>query len=1076
MNITRRKARAPIVGIGTAALVAAGGLLATPAHAAPTALTLSTGATSPVVANLGYGAVAAANTAYAMKITGSDGAVSLDVVSGPTGGSIAYEKVASNGAATTGFTQLSTHAAEVQTVTISGTPTGGTFTLTYSGQTTAGIAYNANAAAVQAALEALSNLAPGDVAVTGGPGPGSAFTLTFGATLAGQNVAELTASGALLTGGTTPAVAVATTTQGATANDLDSLGTVASSDYLYLTGNVPGTYTVRAFQDTNGNGQLDADDERAAPLITMTVLDAGGTGTTTATTDDVEPMIASTSPITKGVAVTATITYSDSLSTSDARGSNVANGLKDRLAALTAVDVEDGTTGVGDDTNAAASYSATTGATTYTPGTPATVGTITMRADLKPTLGATDNTSYGSKIIQVTDNGTTALSLEATEVDGAVIHPTSSTVTVKSGTSAVTYVATAVDENGAGTADDEPVSGADVYFTLGGTDVASLTTNGTLVNAGSYVYSATTNSDGEASLIVTSAVTLDDDQYTVAATTNAVNSVPPTITTTYADREAAEIEITNTAAELTPSVGSAVTIEGRLLDQFEVAFQPASSAAQQVTVGIDVGATSYSSADVTQYGVLAGGSFTSTYTPTTTPSSGQTDSFRLTYGAVTEDGAIHWASTTAASSVTLTTPRNDASGINLSDYNTLVTTQSNATTGGTAGADDDDFGDANGQITGTVYDASNNPLAYKSVTITGSTGVYFAEASTGEDLATSITTVTNASGAISGVYAFFTKSGTATVTATSGSATDMATLTTDDAADAYSVTVDDVTGTPGETMIVTGSVKDMFGNAVPSSEVDLSIGTSTLGVLGDSSPETNSAGVFSTTFQSGSNQSGTATLTATLDGQSSNKEADDTIWGDDLAGLPAFADGDYQDASTITITAVDLTLSATGSIEGYGDAELSGSYKPNMTVDIYAKPHGADSFSLVDSVKTDDDGNYGTSIAITKITSWLARSGDVSSEVKTTIVESKVTLKVKAKGSGIVQLDMNGDPNAERKTTFYLVGKGGKLVPLKTVWTNEKGQARVFVVFKKKGAKTFRAYYAAPHTKVGFGQATVTVT
>src|SRR5689334_1738640 len=47
-----------------------------------------------------------------------------------------------------------------QTVVIHGSPTGGTFTLTFSGQTTADIAYNANASAVQSALIALSNLAP----------------------------------------------------------------------------------------------------------------------------------------------------------------------------------------------------------------------------------------------------------------------------------------------------------------------------------------------------------------------------------------------------------------------------------------------------------------------------------------------------------------------------------------------------------------------------------------------------------------------------------------------------------------------------------------------------------------------------------------------------------------------------------------------------------------------------------------------------------------------------------------------------------------------------------------------------
>lgn len=102
---------------------------------------------------------------------------------------------------------------EVQTVTITGTPTGGTFTLTYSGQTTAPIAFNATAAQVQAALAALSNIGDGDVAVTGGPGPGTAFVVTFKGVLAGTDVAQMTASGSF-TGGSSPAVAVSTTTAG----------------------------------------------------------------------------------------------------------------------------------------------------------------------------------------------------------------------------------------------------------------------------------------------------------------------------------------------------------------------------------------------------------------------------------------------------------------------------------------------------------------------------------------------------------------------------------------------------------------------------------------------------------------------------------------------------------------------------------------------------------------------------------------------------------------------------------------------------------------------------------------------
>lgn len=104
--------------------------------------------------------------------------------------------------------------AEVQTVTITGTPTGGTFTLTFQGETTAAIAYNATAAAVEAALEALSVVNVNDVTVTGGPGPGTAYTVTFGGQYSGENVVQLTASGASLTGGSTPAVTVTTATGG----------------------------------------------------------------------------------------------------------------------------------------------------------------------------------------------------------------------------------------------------------------------------------------------------------------------------------------------------------------------------------------------------------------------------------------------------------------------------------------------------------------------------------------------------------------------------------------------------------------------------------------------------------------------------------------------------------------------------------------------------------------------------------------------------------------------------------------------------------------------------------------------
>lgn len=107
---------------------------------------------------------------------------------------------------------------EVQAVTITGAPTGGSFTLTFQGETTAAIAYNATAAAVQAALEGLPFIEPGDVAATGGALPGTAVSVTFRGRLAGKNVAQMTATSSL-TGGTAPAVAVSTTTEGGTGSN-----------------------------------------------------------------------------------------------------------------------------------------------------------------------------------------------------------------------------------------------------------------------------------------------------------------------------------------------------------------------------------------------------------------------------------------------------------------------------------------------------------------------------------------------------------------------------------------------------------------------------------------------------------------------------------------------------------------------------------------------------------------------------------------------------------------------------------------------------------------------------------------
>jgi len=96
-----------------------------------------------------------------------------------------------------------------QTATITGTPTGGTFTLTYKGQTTSGIAYNAAASAVQTALIALSTIGAGNVTVSGSVG--GPYTISFNAGTLALDTTALTASGAALTGGSSPTITITQT-------------------------------------------------------------------------------------------------------------------------------------------------------------------------------------------------------------------------------------------------------------------------------------------------------------------------------------------------------------------------------------------------------------------------------------------------------------------------------------------------------------------------------------------------------------------------------------------------------------------------------------------------------------------------------------------------------------------------------------------------------------------------------------------------------------------------------------------------------------------------------------------------
>lgn len=155
---------------------------------------------------------------------------------------------------------------DVQTATITGSPTGGTFTLTFGGQTTSALAFNAAASAVQTAFQALSSVGAGNATVTGSNG--GPYTITFVGTLAGGARASITATPSL-TGGTTPGVTIAHPTTGA--------ATVYS---VAVSGSTGGPYTV-TFSGKLASENLD-------PIRPTALALTGGTSPTVTVTTNTQ--------------------------------------------------------------------------------------------------------------------------------------------------------------------------------------------------------------------------------------------------------------------------------------------------------------------------------------------------------------------------------------------------------------------------------------------------------------------------------------------------------------------------------------------------------------------------------------------------------------------------------------------------------------------------------------------------------------------------------------------------------------------------------------------------------------------
>lgn len=136
---------------------------------------------------------------------------------------------------------------DVQQLALLGTPTGGTFTLTFDGQTTGAIPFNATPAELQAELEGLSNIDVGELAVTGGQG--GPWTVTFVGTAGATDQNEFTGDGGSLTTSDSQTITLTTDTDPTGPNWFDNANnwqTVGSS-----TANAPATGDTIIFQDNS---------------------------------------------------------------------------------------------------------------------------------------------------------------------------------------------------------------------------------------------------------------------------------------------------------------------------------------------------------------------------------------------------------------------------------------------------------------------------------------------------------------------------------------------------------------------------------------------------------------------------------------------------------------------------------------------------------------------------------------------------------------------------------------------------------------------------------------------------------
>ena len=221
----------------------------------------------------------------------------------------------------------------------------------------------------------------------------------------------------------------------------------------------------------------------------------------------------------------------------------------------------------------------------------------------------------------------------------------------------------------------------------------------------------------------------------------------------------------------------------------------------------------------------------------------------------------------------------------------------------------------------------------------------------------------------------------------------------------------------------------------------------------------------------GADDDGELEIKATINGG----VADPAAVADWLTTGLSLPSGNNTSGAKVTVKAPKVTIEVTGSRKGYGRVFLSGTAKAGATVEIYRKTTSSSSnYSLVSSVKADEDGKFGDDFLITRSMTYVAKAGSITSNQATATVTSAPKLTATALGKGRVRLSVDGNPDARVKATFSRVISTSSRKSLGSVLTNSDGKGSIIVTVPK-GKRTFRVYYQAPGTVKGWTEVRITV-